>query len=63
MVSWKYYDIIISQVDVAQSKIQSTRFTLVLVYMSVNDSNTKYNYLPVHTEQPCRLSQLYYYLI
>ena len=45
MVLWKYDDsITLTQVDVAQSdilivqcKIQSTTFTLVLVYMSVND--------------------------
>ena len=47
MVLWKDDDsIILTQVDVAQSdiliiqcKIQSTTFTLVLVYMSVNDYN------------------------
>ena len=49
MVLWKDDDsIILTQVDVAQSdiliiqcKIQSTTFTLVLVYMSVNDYNKK----------------------
>ena len=47
MVLWKYDDsITLTQVDVAQSdilivqcKIQSTTFTLVRVYMSVNDYN------------------------